>query len=141
MMLAAFTMQWVWEQLQNPWVLFGFGAQLLFFARFAVQWFVSERRGKVHVPVAFWHLSLAGGVMTLIYATQRQDIVFMVSQALGIAIYLRNLWLIYRQRTRIRSRAQRHASHPTQPPGLPPAAHAHTTRVPIAAAPSGASRE
>jgi lipid-A-disaccharide synthase-like uncharacterized protein len=103
-LLAELDWPWLLRQLQDPWVLFGFGAQFLFFARFAVQWFVSEQKGKVHVPVAFWYLSLAGGLLTLVYATKRQDIVFMVSQALGIAIYLRNLWLIYARRARIAAR-------------------------------------
>ncbi len=103
-MLANFSVDWLVRQFQDPWVLFGFAAQLLFFARFAVQWFVSEQKGKVHIPIAFWYLSLSGGILTLIYATKRQDIVFMVSQALGIAIYLRNLWLIYARRSRIAAR-------------------------------------
>ncbi|MBK9127687.1 MAG: lipid-A-disaccharide synthase N-terminal domain-containing protein [Phycisphaerales bacterium] len=129
MPLAAFTVEWFLEQLRDPWVLFGFGAQFLFFARFAVQWLVSERRGKVHVPVAFWYLSLAGGLLTFVYATRRQDIVFMVSQALGIAIYLRNLWLIYRHRTRLRTRASRGLGGVRPPADPPPAARA--TRVPV----------
>jgi hypothetical protein len=32
------------EVLSNPWVLFGFAAQFVFFLRFAVQWWVSEKK-------------------------------------------------------------------------------------------------
>jgi len=35
----------VFEEIQNPLVLFGFAGQFVFFLRFAVQWFASERRG------------------------------------------------------------------------------------------------
>lgn len=104
---------WVWvsEQFQRPLVLFGFAAQFAFFLRFVVQWLASERRGEVHVPVAFWYLSIVGGAMTLVYATVREDLVFMVSQALGLAIYVRNLVLIHRSRVR-RGTAPQGASSP-----------------------------
>lgn len=77
------------------WVLFGLGAQLMFTARFIVQWIVSERAGESVVPVAFWYFSLAGGVMLLSYAIHRQDPVFILGQSMGVLIYARNLWLIH----------------------------------------------
>jgi lipid-A-disaccharide synthase-like uncharacterized protein len=91
---------WVSHELKNPLVLFGFAAQFVFFLRFAVQWAVSEWKGHSHIPVAFWYLSLAGGLMTFIYAVMKKDLVFMTAQALGVLIYVRNLMLIYRPRTR-----------------------------------------
>lgn len=90
---------WLWKQFSNPWVLFGFAAQFVFFLRFAVQWFESEKRGHSHIPVAFWWLSIVGGVMILIYAAVKtQDIVFVTAQILSLVIYIRNLMLIYRPR-------------------------------------------
>lgn len=74
----------------------GFGGQALFSARFIVQWWASERAHRSVVPVAFWYLSLAGGLALLAYAVLRSDPVFVLGQAAGIAIYLRNLWLIHR---------------------------------------------
>ena len=47
------------------WVGVGFAAQLLFGSRFLVQWFTSERAGESVIPVAFWWLSLFGGMMML----------------------------------------------------------------------------
>ena len=45
------------------------------------------------VPRAFWHLSLAGGGVLLLYAIHKQDPVFILGQSAGLAIYGRNLWL------------------------------------------------
>ncbi len=109
---------WVWEQLRNPLVLFGFSAQFVFMLRFAVQWFESERRGRSHVPVSFWVLSLAGGLMLLIYATIKQDIVIMTAQALSLLIYVRNLMLIRRRQTRYRALQQQRGATPHGSPQI-----------------------
>jgi len=86
----------------HPLALFGFAAQFMFMLRFVIQWYVSERRGRSYVPVAFWYLSLAGGIMLFTYATMREDVVFMCGQALGVLIYVRNLVLIHRRQVRLR---------------------------------------
>lgn len=78
------------------WVLLGFLGQALFTGRMLVQWLTSERHHRSVVPAAFWWLSLAGATMLLLYFVWRRDIVGVVGQAFGWAIYLRNLWLIHR---------------------------------------------
>jgi lipid-A-disaccharide synthase-like uncharacterized protein len=83
----------------NGWVLFGILGQILFGSRFIVQWVASERRKESTIPVAFWYLSLLGGLILFAYAFwYRQDIVFTIGQSAGIFIYLRNLMLIRRPR-------------------------------------------
>ncbi|TGQ73106.1 MAG: hypothetical protein E5V49_01655 [Mesorhizobium sp.] len=82
----------------DAWVLLGFIAQFFFTMRFVVQWLASEKARRSVVPVAFWFLSLFGGGLLLIYAIQRQDPVFIVGQAMGMFIYVRNLWLIANER-------------------------------------------
>ena len=83
----------------NGWVLFGILGQILFGSRFIVQWLASERRKESTIPVAFWYLSLLGGLILFAYAFwYRQDIVFTIGQSAGIFIYLRNLMLIRRSR-------------------------------------------
>lgn len=77
------------------WLAIGFLGQLLFTSRFLVQWIASERRGTSIVPVAFWWLSLAGGVTLLAYAIWRMDPVFILGQGAGLFVYSRNLALIY----------------------------------------------
>ena len=81
------------------WLTIGFLGQALFSARFLVQWLTSERQGRSVVPLAFWFFSVAGGATLLAYAIHREDPVFIVGQGAGLFIYLRNLQLIYRQRT------------------------------------------
>jgi lipid-A-disaccharide synthase-like uncharacterized protein len=76
------------------WLLLGFAGQALFMGRFVVQWLASERRRRSIVPVAFWHLSIAGALVLLAYAVHRRDPVFAIGQGLGIVVYLRNLRLI-----------------------------------------------
>lgn len=80
------------------WILFGFIAQAMFMMRFLVQWIASERARRSVMPIAFWFFSVAGGALLLIYAIHRQDPVFIAGQGAGLFIYLRNLWLIYRER-------------------------------------------
>ncbi len=88
------------SQTELLWVIFGFAAQGMFTGRFLVQWIASERARDSVVPVAFWYFSLAGGMMLLSYAIYRADPVFILGQALGVLIYVRNLWLIYAKRRR-----------------------------------------
>ena len=78
------------------WIAFGLGAQVLFSARFLVQWIASERRRESTVPPAFWYLSMAGGLMLLAYAIWRRDPVFIAGQSAGIVVYARNIVLLRR---------------------------------------------
>ena len=81
----------------NGWVLFGILGQILFGMRFIVQWLASERRKESTIPIAFWYLSLLGGLILFAYAFwYRQDIVFTIGQSAGVLIYVRNLMLIRR---------------------------------------------
>ncbi|MCC0062524.1 MAG: lipid-A-disaccharide synthase N-terminal domain-containing protein [Defluviimonas sp.] len=78
------------------WVAFGLLGQLMFTGRFIVQWIASEKARRSVVPLAFWYLSMAGGLILLAYAIYRRDPVFVLGQSLGVFVYTRNLWLIYR---------------------------------------------
>ena len=79
------------------WLAIGLFGQACFFGRFLIQWIVSERRGRSVVPVSFWYWSLGGGVILLAYALHRRDPVFILGQATGLFVYLRNLYLIFRR--------------------------------------------
>ena len=80
------------------WLGIGFFAQLMFSARFLVQWLASERAGKSIVPLLFWYLSIAGSTLLLAYAIHREDPVFILGQSVGTFIYSRNLYLIRREK-------------------------------------------
>jgi len=81
----------------DAWVVLGFVAQFFFTMRFVVQWIASERARASVIPVAFWFFSIGGGVLLLIYALYRRDPVFIAGQALGLFVYLRNLYFILRK--------------------------------------------
>ena len=78
--------------------LAGHGEQVLFTGRMLVQWLASEKRKRSVVPVAFWWMSLIGGVMLLTYFIWRKDIVGVAGQSTGLLVYGRNLILIRRRR-------------------------------------------
>ena len=80
------------------WLAFGLVAQLLFTARFLVQWISSERAGQSVVPMAFWFFSMGGGLMTLVYGIAKREPVIILGQALATIIYVRNIVLIARNR-------------------------------------------
>jgi lipid-A-disaccharide synthase-like uncharacterized protein len=80
------------------WVALGFVAQLMFTARFAVQWLASERVGRSVIPIAFWYFSIVGGLLLLLYALVRRDPVFIAGQAFGVFVYARNLYFVLRDK-------------------------------------------
>jgi lipid-A-disaccharide synthase-like uncharacterized protein len=80
------------------WLIVGFLGQFLFSMRFIVQWIVSEKNKKSIIPVSFWFFSISGGVVLLSYALYKRDPVFIVGQGLGVFIYMRNLYLIYKEK-------------------------------------------
>ena len=77
-------------------IIVGYVAQGMFAMRFVVQWIASERAGRSVVPTAFWVFSIGGGVMLLGYAIYRRDPVFIIGQAFGVFVYLRNLQFVMR---------------------------------------------
>ena len=97
---------WHWDLL----AAFGFVAQAIFAARFIIQWISSERRRMSHVPVAFWWLSLSGGILMTVYGLLRRDPVIILGQAPGLVVYARNLMLISRH-------AERNAAQATSDTG------------------------
>lgn len=87
------------------WLAIGFTGQAIFTARFLTQWIASERKRDSVVPVAFWWLSLLGGMTLLCYAVHKEDPVIIVGQSLGVFIYVRNLMLV----SKGKKHAARHA--------------------------------
>jgi lipid-A-disaccharide synthase-like uncharacterized protein len=79
---------------ETLWLAVGFLGQALFSARFLVQWIHSEKEKRSVFPIAFWYFSIGGGLTLLAYAVYRQDPVFILGQASGLFIYLRNLYFV-----------------------------------------------
>lgn len=88
----------IFVQSVDGWVILGFLGQIFFTARFLTQWIASEKAGRSVIPLSFWFLSIGGGAMLLAYALYRRDPVFILGQAFGLFIYVRNLMLIGKSR-------------------------------------------
>ncbi|MBD8872024.1 lipid-A-disaccharide synthase N-terminal domain-containing protein [Rhodanobacter sp. DHB23] len=82
---------------QSVWLAVGLLGQSLFGARFVVQWLHSESLGKSRFPRVFWQISVVAGVLILAYAIHRRDPVFILGEAMTLAIFCRNLQLISRR--------------------------------------------
>ena len=78
-------------------LIIGFAGQGLFAMRFIIQWLKSEGEGRSVIPLAFWYFSIGGGLVLFLYALWRQDPVIICGQGLGLFIYLRNLFLIFKE--------------------------------------------
>lgn len=85
--------------LSMGWIAFGFLGQALFTGRMLAQWISTERKRRSVVPVAFWWLSLFGGIILAIYFLRRGDPVGSVGQLAGLVVYARNLALILKPPT------------------------------------------
>jgi lipid-A-disaccharide synthase-like uncharacterized protein len=83
---------------EKIWLSVGILGQLCFASRFLVQWIASEANRRSTVPIAFWYLSLIGGLILLSYAIWRRDPVFILGQMMGGMVYVRNLMLIRKER-------------------------------------------
>ena len=98
-----------WAKIDEPWemwlVAFGVIAQTLFFCRWIIQWYASEKRGESHIPMLFWWLSLSGATLLCCYYALRGEPVGVLGQTVGWTVYCRNIYLIRKKR---------------QPPGQPP---------------------
>ncbi|MCX5771776.1 MAG: lipid-A-disaccharide synthase N-terminal domain-containing protein [Candidatus Hydrogenedentes bacterium] len=68
--------------------------QAMFFARFAIQWLVTELRKKSIVPPVFWYLSMVAGLLYAASFVQRHNWIFAAGTAATILIYARNIWFI-----------------------------------------------
>src|SRR3954452_4815345 len=107
------------------WLIVGFTGQAVFTARFLVQWIASERKRDSIVPVAFWWLSLVGGLTLLSYASYRQDPVIIVGQAMGLIVYARHLMLVGKGKRRTTRRRRRGPQAESAPELETHGAHVH----------------
>jgi len=99
------------------WVMFGLVAQAVFAGRFIVQWIASEVRGRSYVPVAFWYLSIVGGLMLLTYfACWKHDTVGTIGQTTGLVVYVRNLMLLEKEKGQAMQGTQQPAAGSEPPP-------------------------
>jgi lipid-A-disaccharide synthase-like uncharacterized protein len=89
-----------YETTDMLWLVVGMIGQVVFASRFFVQLFYSEKAKKSVMPVAFWYISIAGGLITLVYSVRlgQMGLPFLIGQVGGLAVYGRNLMLIHREK-------------------------------------------
>ncbi len=79
------------------WLVFGLLGNLAFASRFLVQWIASERAGESVVPLVFWHLSIVGSLVLLVYAIHVESPVFTLAYLPNAFVYVRNIALVKRK--------------------------------------------
>src|ERR1041385_7989111 len=83
----------------TPWKVVGLTGSLIFGLRFLIQWIASERARKSVIPFGFWECSAVGSLLMLSYfAIYQRDSVGVLSTAMPLPIYLRNLYFRYTHR-------------------------------------------
>ena len=80
---------------QDPfWEATALVGEIVFGGRFILQWIISEIKKRSYVPTAFWYMSIVGSIILLAYFIHNRQPVMIVTFALQILIYGRNLCLI-----------------------------------------------
>ncbi len=88
------------------WHVLGVSGAVIFFGRFYIQWFVSERAGRSVVPVVFWYMSGVGSVALLLYGVVfLHSPVAALSYGFNSVVYARNLVHIWNEKGTLTRRA------------------------------------
>ena len=87
---ASFAGEW------TAWKLVGWTGNVIFFSRFFVQWWATEKHRQVVVPNVFWWLSLVGSLCLLAYGVSTGDSVFIFAYVFTWIPYVRNLMISHR---------------------------------------------
>ncbi len=83
---------------ERYWVAVGLAGQFFFTMRFVVQWIATEKNRRSVIPESFWYFSIVGSLILLVYSLYRKDPVFILGQAFGTTVYVRNLFFIHKEK-------------------------------------------
>jgi lipid-A-disaccharide synthase-like uncharacterized protein len=90
--------------LTEPILVIGAIGQLALNFRFVYQWYYSEKNGTSLLPYGFWSISTWASVMVIIYSLfhpfYQIEPVLLVSQTMGIVVYIRNMILSKREKAK-----------------------------------------
>jgi len=94
---------WLWSDGRFcglTWLAFWTGigglGQVVFFSRFLVQWYATEKRKQVTIPASFWWLSLVGTLLLLGYSIYLKLPIIICGYAFSWIPYTRNLVIHHR---------------------------------------------
>jgi lipid-A-disaccharide synthase-like uncharacterized protein len=90
--------------------LIGAAGALVFYSRFYVQLYYSERAGRSVSPAIFWYLSSIGSVSLFLYGVLLQSPLGVLAHCFNVVIYARNLVHIWREHGRL-TKARRAAAN------------------------------
>ena len=80
------------------WSAVGVIGTLIFYGRFVVQWWATERAKASVVPPIFWYMSVAGGLLMLAYGVHIRSPLAVLGRNLNLFIFARNIAFIWRER-------------------------------------------
>lgn len=78
------------------WSLLGTTGMLMLNLRYLYQWYRSEQLKESVLPFGFWIISAIASLVVVIYGYQKNDPVLIVSQGMGLIVYIRNCMLGFR---------------------------------------------
>ena len=79
-------------------LIYGSLGQIIFTLRFNYQGVYSRQRHESILPLGFWLISLLGSAIIVSYAIVRHDPVLILGQSTGLVVYIRNIWILKKQR-------------------------------------------
>ncbi len=87
------------------WIAVGVAGNLMFAARFIIQWIATELNRKSTMPNVFWHISVVAAILQCASFTAQREWLYAIGPILNVPVYVRNLWLIYRHPERAQGAA------------------------------------
>ncbi len=81
------------------WSVVGTIGMLMLNLRYLYQWYKSEQQKESVLPFGFWFISGIASLLVVLYGLQKKDPVLIVSQGMGLVVYIRNCALLLRKRT------------------------------------------
>ncbi len=88
----------------TPWKLIGYLGLFLFTSRWFVQMYATRKMRRVHMPQAFWWLSLCGSVLLVSYFTfGKNDSVGIFANLFPATVSIYNLIVDFRHRREARA--------------------------------------
>ncbi len=83
------------------WSLLGTLGMLMLNLRYLYQWYRSEQEKESVLPFGFWVISAVASLIVVLYGYQKSDPVLIVSQGMGLLVYLRNCVLGLKNRSEL----------------------------------------
>lgn len=82
----------------SSFIVAGAVGQLALNLRYLYQWYYSEKQQESVLPLGFWVISAVASLLVVFYAVHRFDPVLLLSQGMGLLVYLRNITFFFRRR-------------------------------------------